>query len=59
MQRFRMHPARIGREALHTFEQARNPPADFRVKIDANEYSHLLWHKIRVVILSEAKDLCS
>src|SRR5229473_6612632 len=42
VQRLRPHPFSIGREALYTFEEALNPRADFRVKIDADEYSHLL-----------------
>jgi hypothetical protein len=40
MQRLRPHPARLGRETLHAFQEARNPRADFRVKIDADKYSH-------------------
>src|ERR1035438_9193921 len=41
VQRLRPHPARIGREALHAFDKARDAGANFRVKIDANEYSHI------------------
>src|ERR1022692_3337708 len=42
VQRLRTHPAGIGRKALHAFEEARDPGADFRLKIDADEYSHHL-----------------
>src|SRR6266849_7336361 len=42
VQRLRPHPAGFWREALYTFEEALNSRADFRVKIDADEYSHLL-----------------
>src|ERR1019366_5590352 len=41
VQRLRPRPARIGREALHAFDKARDAGANFRVKIDANEYSHI------------------
>src|ERR1035437_7506684 len=41
VQRLRPHPARIGRDALHAFDKARDAGANFRVKIDANEYSHI------------------
>src|SRR5260370_33774043 len=42
VQRLRPHPSGIGREAHCAFEEALNSRADFRVKIDADEYSHLL-----------------
>src|SRR5208337_3551908 len=42
VQRLRPRPAGIGRKTLDAFEKARDPAADFRVKIDADEYSHLL-----------------
>src|ERR1700686_199736 len=42
VQRLRTHPARIGRKTLDAFEKAPNSGADFGVKIDADEYSHLL-----------------
>src|ERR1700687_263540 len=41
VQRLRTHPARLGRKTLDAFEEARDPGADFRVEIDANEYSHI------------------
>src|ERR1039457_5089169 len=41
VQRLRPRPSRIGREALHAFDKARDAGANFRVKIDANKYSHI------------------
>src|SRR5208337_4620490 len=40
VQRLRPHPARIGREASHAFKEALDASTDFRVEIDADEYSH-------------------
>src|ERR1700686_4980832 len=42
VQRLRTHPASFGREALDAFEETLDAGADFRVEIDADEYSHLL-----------------
>jgi hypothetical protein len=41
VQRLGTHPARLGREPLDAFKEARDAVANFRVKIDADEYSHL------------------
>jgi len=41
VQRLRTHPARLGRKTLNALEEARNPGTDFKVEIDADEYSHL------------------
>src|SRR5208282_274281 len=45
VQRLRPRPARIGRETLHAFEKARDAGANFRVEIDADEYSHHLLQR--------------
>src|SRR5208283_909823 len=42
VQRLRTHPPSIGRENLDAFQKARDPDANFRVKIDADKYSHLV-----------------
>jgi hypothetical protein len=37
VQRFWSHPARVGRESLHAFDEAFNVGAEFGVEIDADE----------------------
>jgi hypothetical protein len=41
VQRLRTHPARIGHKTLDAFKEARDARANFRIKIDADKYSHL------------------